>query len=318
MPTQSDRRGASDLVLFLLPACIWGTTWLAITFQLGVVAPEVSVVWRFGLASLLLLGWCVARGIPLRFALRDHLSFVLLGLLLFGANYVLVYRSEAHLTSGLVAVLSALMVFWNLLGARLFFGTSAPRAVVAGAVLGVAGVALLFFPEVTGLRPGGAPGIALALALLSTLLASGGTLLSQRLFSRGIAVLPATALGMGWSALVVAAWCAVTGIPFAFDARPGYVVSLAYLAIFGSVVAFGAYLTLVGRIGAGRTGYITVVIPAVAMAVSTAFEGYSWSPGALAGMALVIGGTALVLRAKEAQALVKPGQIIVDPPDTAT
>src|SRR5574341_1214672 len=160
MPTQSDRRGASDLVLFLLPACIWGTTWLAITFQLGVVAPEVSVVWRFGLASLLLLGWCVARGIPLRFALRDHLSFVLLGLLLFGANYVLVYRSEAHLTSGLVAVLSALMVFWNLLGARLFFGTSAPRAVVAGAVLGVAGVALLFFPEVTGLRPGGAPGIA--------------------------------------------------------------------------------------------------------------------------------------------------------------
>src|SRR5512133_607211 len=178
MPTQRDRRGASDLVLFLIPTFIWGTTWLAIKYQLGAVAPEVSVAWRFGLASLLLLGWCRARGVPLRFPLRDHLAFALLGLLLFGANYVLVYRSEEYLTSGLVAVISSLMVFWNLLGARVFFGTPAPRAVLAGAVLGVAGLALLFRPEVTGLQRGGAPGqaIGVALALLSTLLSSGGTL----------------------------------------------------------------------------------------------------------------------------------------------
>lgn len=302
MPPRPDRRAASDLLLFLVPTCIWGTTWLAIKFQLGLVAPEVSVAWRFGLASLLLLGWCVARGFPLRYPLRDHLAFILLGQLLFGANYVLVYRSETHLTSGLVAVLSSLMVFWNLLGARVFFGTSAPRAVLVGAVLGFAGVALLFWPEVTSLRPGGPSGQAtgVVLALLSTLLASGGTLYSQRLFSRGVAVLPATAFGMGWSALLVSAGCALTGIPFAFDPRPGYVLSLAYLAAFGSVVAFASYLTLVGRIGAGRTGYMTVVIPAVAMAVSTVFEGYRWSPGAAAGMALVLAGTALVLRAKAA------------------
>jgi drug/metabolite transporter (DMT)-like permease len=292
----------SNLLLFFLPAFIWGTTWFAIKLQLGVVAPEASVAWRFGLASLLLLGWCIARGIPLRFSLRDHLSFALLGLLLFGANYVLVYRSEEQLTSGLVAVIFALMVFWNLLGARLLFGTPVPRGVVAGAVLGFAGVALLFWPEVTSLRPAGAPGQAtgIALALLSTILASGGTLLSQRLFARGAPVLPVTALGMGWSALAVAAWCALTGIPFAFDWRPGYVLSLAYLAVFGSVVAFAAYLTLVGRIGSGRTGYVTVVIPAVAMAVSTIFEGYRWTAGAVAGMALVVVGIVLVLRAKSA------------------
>ena len=111
-------RGASSLFLFLLPSFIWGTTWLAIKFQLGVVAPEVSVVWRFALAALLLAGWCRLRGIPLRFAPREHLRFVVLGFLLFGANYVLVYKSEQHLTSGLVAVLFAFMVFWNLLGAR--------------------------------------------------------------------------------------------------------------------------------------------------------------------------------------------------------
>jgi drug/metabolite transporter (DMT)-like permease len=302
MPPRPDGRAASDLLLFLLPTGIWGTTWLAIKFQLGVVAPEVSVAWRFGLASLLLLGWCAARGIPLRYSLRDHLAFILLGLLLFGANYVLVYRSETYLTSGLVAVLSSLMVFWNLLGARVFFGTSAPRAVLLGALLGFAGVALLFWPEVSSLRPGGAAGQAtgIALALLSTLLSSAGTLFSQRLFSRGAAILPATALGMGWSALAVTVGCALAGIPFAFDPRPGYLLSLAYLAAFGSVVAFASYLTLVGRIGAGRTGYMTVVIPAVAMLVSTVFEGYRWSPGAVAGMALVLAGTALVLRARAA------------------
>jgi drug/metabolite transporter (DMT)-like permease len=295
----------SSLLLFAVPSFIWGTTWLAIKFQLGVVAPEVSVVWRFGLAALLLSGFCLVRGISLRFGLRDHLRFVALGVLLFGANYVLVYKSEEHLTSGLVAVLFAFMVFWNLLGARIFFGTPAPRAVVVGGVLGVTGVALLFWPEVAALRAGTVPGQAagIALAVASTLLASGGNLYSQRLFSRGVGVLPATALGMGWSALLVAAGCALRGIPFTFDARPGYVLSLAYLALFGSVVAFVSYLTLVRRIGSGRSGYTAAVIPAIAMAVSTLFEGYRWTAGALVGMVLVLAGTVLVLRAKAAGTL---------------
>jgi drug/metabolite transporter (DMT)-like permease len=295
------RRGASSLFLFLLPSFIWGTTWLAIKFQLGVVAPEVSVLWRFSLASLVMVGGCLVRGVPLRFGLRDHLSFALLGFLLFGANYVLVYRSEQHLASGLVAVLFSFMVFWNLVGARLFFGTPAPRAVVAGAVMGVAGVALLFRPEVAALRSGTEPGQAagIALALLATLLASGGNLYSQRLFARGIGVVPASALGMAWSTLAVAAWCALTGVPFAFDPRPGYVLSLAYLGVFGTVVAFVSYLTLVRRIGAGRAGYTAAVIPAIAMAVSTLFEGYRWTAGAFAGLVLVIAGTVLVLRARD-------------------
>jgi len=294
----------SSLVLFLVPSVIWGTTWLAIKFQLGTVAPEVSVVWRFALAAVLMVGWCLVRGVPLRFGLRTHLAFVLLGLLLFGANYVLVYRSELHLTSGLVAVLFAFMVFWNLLGARVLFGTPAPRAVLAGAVLGVAGVALLFWPEVAALRAGTTSGQAagIALAVASTLLASAGNLFSQRLLGRGIPVVPATALGMGWSAVAVAAWCAATGIPFTFDPRPGYVLSLVYLAVLGSVVAFVSYLTLVRRIGAGRSGYTAALIPAIAMAVSTVFEGYRWTPGALAGMVLVLTGTVLVLRAKQAAA----------------
>jgi drug/metabolite transporter (DMT)-like permease len=293
----ADGAEASSLVPFVVPSLIWGTTWLAIKFQLGVVAPEVSVAWRFALASAVLLGWCVARRIPLRFGRADHARLAVLGLLLFGLNYVLVYRSEQHLTSGLVAVVFALLVFWNLLGARVFFGTPAPPAVIAGAALGFAGVALLFWPELRSVRAGQGTGV--ALALLGTAVASAGNLWSQRLFARGLAVVPATAAAMGYASLAVAAWCVATGVPFAFDARPGYVLSLAYLAVFGSVAAFVSFLTLVRRIGAGRSGYTAAVIPVVAMLASTVFEGYRWSPLALAGMALVLAGTVLVLRVKQ-------------------
>jgi drug/metabolite transporter (DMT)-like permease len=175
--------------------------------------------------------------------------------------------------------------------------------------MGFAGVALLFWPEVAALRDGAAgQGTGIALAIASTLLASGGNLYSQRLFARGMGVVPATALGMAWAAAMVATWCAVAGIPFTFDPRPAYVLSLAYLAVAGSVVAFVTYLTLVKRIGAGRSGYTAALIPAIAMAVSTAFEGYAWTPGAAAGMALVLAGTVLVLRAREAGATARPGR----------
>jgi drug/metabolite transporter (DMT)-like permease len=291
--------GASSLLLFFTPTFIWGTTWLVIKFQLGQVAPEVSVAWRFALAAALLLGWCALRGLPLRYALRHHLGFAALGVLLFGLNYVLVYRAEATLTSGLVAVLFAFMVFWNLLGARVFFGTPAPAAVLVGAVLGVSGVGLLFWPELAGLRRDSGLLEGVAYAVASTALASGGNLLSQRLFGRGVGVVPGTAFAMGYAALLLVGWCAVAGVPFAFDTRAPYVLSLLYLAVLGSVVAFVAYLTLLQRIGAGRAGYSAAVIPVVAMLASTLFERYRWTAPAVAGMVLVLAGTVLVLRVKE-------------------
>jgi len=290
---------ASTWLLFLVPSAIWGTTWLVIKFQLGVVAPEASVAYRFGIASLLLFAWCLLRGVGLRFDPGAHASFALLGVLNFGLNYVLVYLSEGYLTSGLVAVLFALLVFWNLAGARVFFGSPAPRAVVAGAALGLLGVALLFWPDLAGLHPAPGRGLGVALALLGSLVASAGNLFSQRLYGRGVPIIPSTAWAMGYSSLAVALYCAARGIPFAFDPSPAYVASLAYLAVFGSVFAFVAYLTLLRRIGAGRAGYTAAVIPVVAMGTSTAFEGYRWSGLALAGMGLVLAGNVLVLRAKE-------------------
>jgi drug/metabolite transporter (DMT)-like permease len=277
---------------------VWGTTWLVIKFQLGLVAPEVSVGWRFALASALLTAWAAFRGHRLRLGWREHLGCALLGFLLFGFNYVLVYRAEQSLTSGLVAVLFATMVFWNLLGARLAFGTPAPREVLLGAALGFFGVGLLFWPKLTGVRADARLVEGAALALGSTVMASAGNLWSQRLFARGLAVVPGTAVAMGWAAAMTLGWSLVRGIPLTFDLRAPYVLSLLYLAVFGSIVAFVAFLTLVQRIGAGRSGYTAAVIPVVAMLASTLFEGYRWTPAAAAGLALVLAGTVLVLRAR--------------------
>ncbi len=292
----------SDWLLFLVPSIIWGTTWLVIKLQLGVVAPEVSVAWRFGLAALVLLGWSAVRGTRLRFDARTHLSFAFLGLLQYGLNYVLVYLSEQYLTSGLVSVLFVLMVFWNLLGARLFFGARASAAVLVGAVLGLGGVALMFLPELRAVRAAPALVTGVSLAVAATLVASAGNLWSQRLYGRGIEVVPSTAWAMLYASLGVMAWCAVRGIPFAFDLRLPYVASLAYLALFGSVFAFVSYLTLLRRIGVGRSGYTAAAIPVLAMITSTLFEGYRWTAAALLGMGLVLAGNLLVMRARAAVA----------------
>jgi drug/metabolite transporter (DMT)-like permease len=290
------RRAASDWLLFVVPSFIWGTTWFAITFQLGTVPPEVSVVWRFGAASLILFGWCLLRRIPLRFDLRTHLAYAALGLLQYAINYVLVYLSEGQLTSGLVALLFGLLVIWNIAGARVFFGTAVTPAIALGAGLGILGVTLVLWPELSHVRSVSGHVVAVALATLATLTSSAGNLYSQRIFRRGLPVIPSTAFSMLYGSLAVALYCVLRGIPFSFDLSFPYLASLGYLALFGSVFAFISYLTLLRRIGAGRAGYTAVVIPVVAMANSTVFEGYRWTAPALGGMLLVLTGNVLVLR----------------------
>ncbi len=286
---------SADWLLFAVPSVIWGTTWFAIKFQLGRVAAEASVAYRFALASALLFAWCVARGERLRFGARAHAAFALLGVLEFALNYVLVYVAEEHLTSGVVALLFSLLVLWNIVGARLLLGTRAGRGVVVGAAIGLVGVTLVVWPDLA--RFGGAPGQALGVvaAVLGTVSASAGNLWSQRLYARGTAVFPSTAWAMAYGSAAVALGCALRGVPFSLDASLPYLASLAYLAVFGSVFAFVTYLTLLRRIGAGRAGYTSVVIPVLAMATSTVFEGYRWTPAALAGMVLVLAGNVLIL-----------------------
>ncbi|MEP7184038.1 MAG: DMT family transporter [Betaproteobacteria bacterium] len=286
----------SNSALFLAATLIWGSTWYAITFQLGAVAPEASVAYRFALAALLLGAWCRATGRSLRFPARTHGWIAAQATFLFGLNYIAVYRAEQHVTSGLVAVLFSTIVFFNPVGARLFFGTPLTMRTLAGATVGVGGVALIFLPELVAARSGGTTAAGIAYGLGATVLACGGNMLAVRNQNAGIPIFSGTAWGMAYGAAVAAAVASTQGVAWSVDLRPAYVGSLLYLAVFGSIAAFGAYLTLIQRLGAGPASYVGVATPVVAMLLSTLLEGYRWTPLAVAGVALAIAGYVLVLR----------------------
>ena len=191
-----------------------------------------------------------------------------------------------------MALLFGLLMPFNLIGARIFYGTRLTAGVLGGAGLGLFGVALVVWPGLfpaAGASSAGVGARGVWYAVLGSLAASAGNLWSQRLFRQGVPVAQSTAFGMVYGATFTALYAAAVGRPFLWDPRPAYALSLAYLALLGSVVAFVTYLTLVKRIGAGRAGYSSVVIPVIAMGTSTVFEGYRWTAPALLGMALVDG-----------------------------
>jgi drug/metabolite transporter (DMT)-like permease len=283
--------------MFVVATFIWGSTWLGIKYQLGVVAPEVSVTYRFSLAAALLVAWCIATRRSLRFSLREHAFIALQGALLFGLNYVGVYWAEEYAPSGLVAVLFSTIVFMNPVGARLAFGTALSARSFVAATMGVAGVALMFLPELTAARSGGDAARGIIIGLVATAIACGGNITAARNQRAGIEVFPGIAWGMAYGALTAAIAATLRGAVWEFDSRFAYVVSLAYLAIFGSIVAFGAYLTLLKQVGPGPAAYVGVAVPVVALTLSTLFEGYHWTWTAGLGVLLAVCGNWFALRA---------------------
>jgi drug/metabolite transporter (DMT)-like permease len=285
----------SNRVLYLATVLIWGASWYGIKLQLGVVEPAVSVIYRFGAASLILMAWCRWRGVSLRFTAREHGYAALMGFLMFCLNYVVFYVATGEVTTALVALSVSLMVILNSLFGRLFLGHPMRPLVVLGGVTGVAGIALVFWPELSGFGGGQATARGIALCLLGTVSVALGNTVSARNQQSGMAVLPTNAIGMAYATLFVALYVAATGTPVSFDWSPGYLGSLAYLVVLGTVVAFGCFLTLLGRIGADRAAYAMVLQPVMALAISTAVEGYRWGWPAAAGVALVLAGNVIVL-----------------------
>lgn len=285
----------SNLALYACAVLIWGSTWLAITFQLGTVAPSVSVMTRFAGAALVLAVVARLRGMSLRFDARTHTWLALQGLFLFGINYVLVYFAELYLASGLVAVVFSLVTLCNIGLLRIFFGTPIKPLVLAGASLGIGGVVLLFWPDVTHASLGAQRRWGLAACALATVIASLGNMVATRNHRAGVPIVSGNAWAMLYGSLAVAAGCLVMGERLDFPLTFAYVASWLYLAVFGSVIAFVTYLTLLGRIGADRAGYAGVAIPVVAMLLSTWFEGMQWTTWMVVGMGLCLAGNALVL-----------------------
>ena len=304
---------SSTPVLYISAILIWGSTWFAIKFQLGTVAPEVSLFYRFALAALVLLLYCVIRGRSLVWSRAEHFGMFMQGSFLFSINYLVFYLATDKLTSGLVAVVFSSVVIMNIFNGWLFLKKPVNRLVVLGASVGLLGIVLVFYREVLSLdqQPEALTGI--GLSVLATYIASIGNIISSRNQSRGLPVLQTNAIGMAYGALLMLAYVVIRGVPLNYDWSWQYSVSLVYLALFGSVLAFGAYLTLIGRIGVDKAAYATVMFPIVALLISTLFEGYSWSATSVAGVMLVMLGNLLINGRKQRRWLGKHLGLIRSP-----
>jgi drug/metabolite transporter (DMT)-like permease len=284
-----------DSLLYVVTVVIWGSTWIGIKFQLGTVDPMISVVYRFALSSVILLVFCKLRGMTLIFSFRDHVFMALLGLLLFSVNYWLVYVAEVYLTSGLVAVLFSSIVFMNIANGAFFLGAPVERKMILGAGVGIVGIVLIFMHEIESFDLTDKNLMGVAFGFTSVLLASLGNITSARNSRNNIPVIQANAFGMGYGALTLAFLALFLGKEFDFSMTLPYVTSLCYLAVFGSIIAFTSYLTLIRSLGASKASYSIMVVPVVALIISSFAEGYVWSISAVAGMILVVGGNFLAL-----------------------
>jgi drug/metabolite transporter (DMT)-like permease len=282
----------------LLAGCvlIWGTTWHAITYQLSDLAPEFGVAIRFLIAGGSVVAFALWRGERLRFPLAAHASLALQGAFLYGVSYVCVYHAERFVASGLVAVGYSASPLLNGLGAAALFGVAVGGRFVVGGILGLAGVALMFWPEIA--RPtGGERGtLGLGFTVASVLLSAVGSLTASRNRRLGVPLLPAMGFGMIYGAAAAAIVGLVLGRDFALPTAPSWWLSLAWLALAGSVLAFACFLTLQDRLGPGPAGTVGVMTPLLALLVSLLVEGFRPDLLTLSGLGLAAIGNVLMLR----------------------
>jgi drug/metabolite transporter (DMT)-like permease len=288
----------SNTLLYVITVLIWGSTWFAIEFQLGTVEPEISIVYRYAGASLLLFAWAALRGLTLRFDRRAHAWFLVLGLFLFCLNYILAYRAQIYITSAMCAIAFSTIVWMNILLSRVFFGVRSGPRVLVGAGFGIVGIVVLFAPRIAAVSLSDSVLYGSLLAGLGALAASFGNMASQKAQSLKLPIIQSNAWGMFYGACITAAVSVAQGQSFAFEFTPQYIVSLTYLTVFGSVVAFGAYLTLLGRIGAHRAGYALVMFPVIALILSMSFEGLELDIYIVIGTILVLTGNVFVLEGR--------------------
>ena len=283
----------NSLALFIIASLIWGTTWIAITFQLGDVAPEASVSYRFAIASVCMLAIAKWKGVRLRVSWSSQLWMMLLGLF-YTVNYIAVYRAESEISSGLVAVAGSGILFFNIVLSRVIFGYLITRQLAIGSLLGLAGIGILFAPDLIAFEPRYAIGV--GFAMVAAFAASCANMVAVKNANIGHSIITTNVWWMIWCTLFTAIAVPLTGNSFGFSFEPEYLASLIYLAIFGSVVAFTSYLALMKNVGPSKAGYIAVITPVLALGVSTLFEGLIWKDTDHLGVILIIVGQVVIFK----------------------
>ena len=288
-----------SIAAFIFLALVWGSTWLVIKDQISEVPPAWSVVWRFILAATAMAAFALLRGERMRLTGREMAVAIAMGAFQFSLNFQLIYESEHYLTSGLVAVVFALMIVPNAILARLVLGAALTRRFLAGSAIALAGIALLMLHEYRIAPPNSGVTTGVLLVTGAILSVSVGNLLQATQTARGVPVVSLMAWGMIWGVVASGAYAIIAvGAPV-LDPRPAYLAGIAYLGLVGSALTFPLYSQLIRDWGPGPAAYNGVAVPVVAMILSTLFEGYEWSLLAGAGAVLAMAGLLVALSGRK-------------------
>ncbi len=295
----AESKSGGVIAPFILVTLIWSSTWIVIRDQIGSVPASWSVCYRFLLAGIAMAAFAKWRGVSLRIGRAGLLYAAILGVAQFVLNFNFVYRAEHYLTSGVVAVVYAMLLIPNSILAWLIFRQPVSRAFIGGSIVAVTGIMLMLAHEyhAATVRPDMVL-LGAAFSLAGLLSASAANVMQGMDIARRLPMVAVLAWAMLIGAAVDAAFAWATVGPPQFEPRLGYILGIGWLGIAGSVVTFPLYFTLIQRMGAGRAAYTSVLIPVIAMLISTFAEGYRWSALAILGALLAIAGMGIALRSK--------------------
>jgi len=284
-----------NIFLYVITVLIWGSTWFAIEFQLGDVATEISLIYRFGLAAILILTLSKLKGLSLNFSIKQHLYIALLGLLNFCLNYFVLYEAQRYLTSAMTSIVFSMLLLFNIFNSRLFFGKSISKKTYAGATLGIAGIITLFWPEVSQYETSSQTIVGALLGLAGVLFASFGNMVSVRNSNRHYPVFQTSGWAMLYGTLFLTVIAVYKGTPFTISVKPSYLVSTRLFKCFRYGIAFYSYFYLMKSIGPEKTSYSIVLFPVVSVFISSIFEGFIWTNYTVSGFLLVAAGNIIML-----------------------
>jgi drug/metabolite transporter (DMT)-like permease len=288
----------NNYILFLITLFCWSPTWYLIKFQLGYVDPLVSVFYRFLIAALIIFIYLVIKNKNLKFSINHHFWFLFFGTCLYSINYVFFYLSNTYLISAYPAIVFSTVVIMNILGETFYFKKKPSLKTLIGATIGMIGIIIIFNDEIFNFSLSEGTHVGLFLALIGTLSASTGNMVHQRNLNNNFPVIQTIAYAMLYGSLITLFVTQVRGAELLFENSISYISSLLYLSIFGSIFAFISYLKLLEKVGPGRAGYVGVVMPVLALIISTIFEKLEWQIDLIIGLPILIIGAILVINQK--------------------
>jgi len=288
----------NNFILFGITLFCWSPTWYVIKFQLGYVDPLVSVFYRFFAASIIIFIYLIIKNKNLRFSINYHVWFLFFGTCLYSSNYVFFYLSNTYLISAFPAIVFSTVVIMNILGEAFYFKKKPSLKTLIGATIGMIGIIIIFNDEIFNFNLDNGTHVGLFLALLGTFCASTGNMVHQRNLNNSFPLIETIAYAMLYGSLITLLITQIKGTELLFEYSFSYIASLTYLSIVGSIFAFIFYLKLLENVGAGRAGYVGVVMPVLALLISTIFEDLEWQADLIIGLPILIIGAVLVINQK--------------------